>query len=104
VAGNQSRFLYDFAPEAILFRWTEDFAPRFLYGFALQGDQLSFRPEILQRIKAGDVDPNELVVGGSIALGQDGKTLKELGAAVFEGVKAAATEITGRIRRDLKLN
>ncbi len=26
VAGNQSRFLYDFAPESIVFRWAEDFA------------------------------------------------------------------------------
>ena len=103
VAGNQSRFLYDFSPEAIILRWTDDFAPRFLYGFAADGGSPTLRPEILHRIQAGDVAPNELVVGGSLAPGQDGKTLKEMGAAVFEGVKAAAAEIKGRIQRDLKL-
>ena len=30
VAGNQSRFLYDFAPESLVFRWTDDCAPNAL--------------------------------------------------------------------------
>jgi CRISPR-associated protein Cst2 len=30
VAGNQSRFLYDFAPDSVVFRWTKDFSLRLL--------------------------------------------------------------------------
>ncbi|MDA1191862.1 MAG: type I-B CRISPR-associated protein Cas7/Cst2/DevR, partial [Candidatus Poribacteria bacterium] len=28
VAGNQARFLFDFSPDSIVLRWTDDFAPR----------------------------------------------------------------------------
>ncbi len=76
---------------------------RFLYGFTMRDERPALRPEVLQRIQAKDLSPTELVVGGSIALGQDGKALKGLGAVVFEGVKAAASEIKERMRRDLKL-
>ena len=103
VAGNQGRFLYDFSPDGVIFRWTEDFAPRFLYGFALKGERPSIREEVLHRIKAGDINPHELVVGGTIAATPDGKLLKDLGATVFDGVKAAAEEIKKRIRADLGL-
>jgi CRISPR-associated protein Cst2 len=103
VAGNQSRFLYDFAPEAILFRWTEDFAPRLLYGYALRDGWLAIREDVLLRMKAGDIDPRELVVGGTIAVAPDGKLLKEQGAVVREGVKAAAEAVKQRMRTDLGL-
>lgn len=103
VAGNQSRFLYDFSPDAVIFRWTDDFAPRFLYGFELDGERLSLRGEAIHRITAGDINPKELVVGGTISNSQDGKRLKDLGATVFDGVKAAADEVKKRIRADLGL-
>jgi CRISPR-associated protein Cst2 len=103
VAGNQSRFLYDFSPDAVLFRWTDDFAPRFLYGFKSNGDGVSIRDEALHRVKAGDIAAKDLVVGGTIAVTETGKILKDQGAAVFESVKAAAEEIKKRIRADLGL-
>lgn len=103
VAGNQSRFLYDFSPDAVVFRWTDDFAPRFLYAFALDGERLSLREDVFHRIKAGDIDPKELVVGGAIAATSEGKLLRERGAAVLDGVKAAADEVKKRIRTDLGL-
>ncbi len=103
VAGNQSRFLYDFSPDAVIFRWTDDFAPRFLYGFALDGERLSLRGEVLHRITAGDINPKELVVGGTVSITPDGKLLKDRGATVLDGVKAAAEEIKKRIRGDLGL-
>lgn len=103
VAGNQSRFLYDFSPDALLLRWTEDFAPRFLYGYALQDGRLSIREDVLLRITAGDINSKELVVGGTIAATPAGKVLKEQGAVVVDGVKAAAEEVKKRIRADLGL-
>ena len=103
VAGNQSRFLYDFSPDSVIFRWTDDFAPRFLYGFGIDGDQLTLRDELRHRIKAGDINPKELVVGGIIAATDEGKFLREQGAAVFDGVRAAANEVKRRIKADLKI-
>jgi CRISPR-associated protein Cst2 len=106
VAGNQSRFLYDFAPDSIVFRWTDDFAPRVLYGFEMDSDaNLSF-PAVLQKVKTGDVSADELYIGGSIVgrlsdddkklLHQDGK-----GAFLHEGVKATVEKLTGQVRKDL---
>jgi len=56
VAGNQSRFLYDFSPESVIFRWTDDFAPRLLYGFRLDGEQPQLREEMRRRIESDDID------------------------------------------------
>ena len=57
VAGNQSRFLYDFSPDSVIFRWTDDFAPRMLYGFRVDPEgQLTF-PDIVRRVEAKDTNP-----------------------------------------------
>jgi CRISPR-associated protein Cst2 len=103
VAGNQSRFLYDFSPDSVVFRWTDDFSPRMLYGFRLEAGGTMGSPEIVRRVKAGDVNAAELVVGGTIVDTEDGKALQVAGAAVYPGIKAAAQEIKQRIRKDLKL-
>jgi CRISPR-associated protein Cst2 len=106
VAGNQSRFLYDFAPDSVVFRWADDFAPRVLYGFEMDSDaSLSF-PAVLQKVKTGDVSADELYIGGSIVgrlsdddkklLHQDGK-----GAFLHEGVKATVEKLKGQVRKDL---
>ncbi|MDQ3254717.1 MAG: DevR family CRISPR-associated autoregulator, partial [Acidobacteriota bacterium] len=66
VAGNHSRFLYDFAPDSVVFRWTDDFAPRLLYGFEMDKEaNLSF-DQVLSRVEAGDIAASELFIGGSI--------------------------------------
>lgn len=103
VAGNHSRFLFDFSPDAMIFRWTDDFAPRFLYGCSLTEGVPTLAEEVLERIKAKDIAAKELVIGGAIASTAQGKALKELGATVLDGVKAAADEIKQRIRKDLGL-
>jgi CRISPR-associated protein Cst2 len=94
-----------FAVERIraLFRWTDDFAPRLLYGFTVEGDRLAVREEVRHRIGAGDIAANELVVGGTVAVASDGNVFKSQGASVFPGVKAAGDEIKRRIRADLGL-
>ncbi|MBI4700883.1 MAG: DevR family CRISPR-associated autoregulator [Deltaproteobacteria bacterium] len=102
VAGNQSRFLFDFSPDAIVLRWTDDFAPRLLYGFGLDGAKLAV-PEVVRRVEAGDIDAKELVVGGALVATPAGDSLKRLGATVVPGVKAAAEEVAKRMRKDLGL-
>ncbi len=102
VAGNQSRFLYDFAPESVVFRWTDDFAPRMLYGFEMDDESnLSF-PAILQKVKAGDIEPSELIIGGTISERLIGANEVLKGASITPGVKAAANELKTRIKRDLQ--
>jgi CRISPR-associated protein Cst2 len=100
VAGNQARFLYDFSPDSVIFRWTDDFAPRMLYGFEADGSGLSMA-KVLDRVRAGDIKPGELVVGGSIAQTAQGQELKALGASVYPGVKSAADEVKARLKKHL---
>jgi CRISPR-associated protein Cst2 len=103
VAGNHARFLYDFSPESIVLRWTDDFAPRMLYGFKQGVDGVLDIPDILTRIDGGDIDPKELIFGGAIAALPKVVALREKGAKVLSGVKAAAAELEKRVREDLKL-
>jgi len=103
VAGNQGRFLFDFSPDSVIFRWSDDFAPRMLYGFALKEDNSLGIPEIVRRVEVGDIDPAELVIGGSIADVEDVAELKNKGAFVDAGVKRAATEIKNRMMQTLQI-
>lgn len=97
VAGNQARYLYDFAPDAVIFRWTDDYAPRILYPFQLDVAGRLAVPELLRRVRANDVSASELVIGGSLADTGDGEELRKLGAIVSSGVKQAAQDIKQRL-------
>ncbi len=59
VGGNHGRFLFDFAPESIVLRWTNDFAPRFLYCY--DEDEMGdiSMSKLLRQIRSGDLDPTE---------------------------------------------
>ncbi len=108
VGGNHSRFLFDFSPDSVVFRWTDDFAPRMLYGFEMNTDgAVSFRG-LLQKIKDGDIDPEELFVGGAIVHSLDEESKKLLEGATISnggraGVKAAAEALKKQITADLNL-
>jgi CRISPR-associated protein Cst2 len=103
VAGNQSRFLYDFAPESVIFRWTDDLAPRLLHGFRLVDEQPQLSEEVRRRIEAGDIEAKDLIVGGSIAKDHS-DFLKQKGALVCAGVKQAAEALKARMRSDLDIS
>ncbi|RLF03817.1 MAG: type I-B CRISPR-associated protein Cas7/Cst2/DevR [Thermoprotei archaeon] len=100
VAGNHARFLFDFSPDAVVFRWTDDFAPRMLYGFSIDEEQQPSLRRVIERVEAGDISPEEIVVGGGISKEDDAR-LKDLGCTVYRGVKEAASEVKERIRKDL---
>lgn len=104
VAGNQSRFLYDFAPDSLVLRWTDDFAPRMLYGFEMDAQGSVSFPQILKRVESGDIKVNELFIGGKIAESLDEEAKKILeGALISASVKEAANELKKRIRTDLNI-
>ena len=104
VAGNHGRFLFDFSPDSVVFRITDDPAPRLLYCFNTRDDGKTVDAEVLlMRVKHGDIKPEELIVGGPIAESAAGRELKTAGAFVGEkpGVKVAAAEAVERINAHL---
>lgn len=101
VAGNHARFLFDFSPESVVFRWTDDFAPRMLYSFQDGGNGHVRAHTLLRRVREGDIDASELVVGGDLAETADGAALRERGATVHGGVRLAAAEIKRRLQDHL---
>jgi CRISPR-associated protein Cst2 len=108
VGGNNSRFLFDFSPDSVVFRWTDDFAPRMLYGFEMDPKGAVSFPELVQKVKDGDINAKELFIGGSIIHSLDEETKKALvGAKISNsggtGVKAAAEAVKKEIRKDLGL-
>jgi CRISPR-associated protein Cst2 len=104
VAGNHGRFLFDFSPESVVFRITDDPAPRLLYCFHTDDDGKTVgAAALITRVEQGDIDPKELILGGPVAVNKVGHRLKELGAFVGQqpGVKGACAEAVRRINQRL---
>lgn len=90
VAGNHGRFLFDFSPESVIFRITPDPAPRLLYAFRQSDAGAVGIPDLLRKVRSGDVQASELIIGGAITetLSKDDQaTLKA--ATLLPGVRAA---------------
>jgi CRISPR-associated protein Cst2 len=104
VAGNQGRFLYDFSPESVIFRATEDPAPRILYAFEARGDAVTVR-DLLRKVSAGDVRPEELILGGALvsSLSEDEKRILQ-GAGLHPGVRAACEAVCKKVTDDKRLS
>ncbi len=100
VAGNHSRYLYDFSPDAIVLRLTHDFAPRMMYCFEEDEFGALPAPNLIQRCASGDIDASELYCGGPALEGVAG-ALTELGASVFPGVKQAFAALEHRANAEL---
>jgi CRISPR-associated protein Cst2 len=100
-AGNHARFLFDFAPEAVILRWTSDPAPRIMFCFEQQEDgQLSLR-KLAARVSGGDIDPKELIVGTAEAVeGLD--DLEKAKVAIHKGVKAAFSDLIARVQKSVE--
>jgi CRISPR-associated protein Cst2 len=126
VGGNHSRFLFDFSPDSVIFRWTDDFAPRMLYGFEMNAEgNLSFSEDFLRKVENGDIDVSELLIGGSIVDRLDKRAKAALGliepeqekldedeapskkpeksAFVRRGIKMVTEELRKRIKKDLEI-
>ena len=103
VAGNHSRFLYDFSPDSFILRWTHDFSPRLLYCFAEDENGEINAPELIRRVEAKDIDAKEIWVAGAISYSEHGEKLKRLGAKVTPGIKTAVESLKQQISQDLQL-
>lgn len=96
VAGNHSRFLYDFSPESLVVRISHDPSPRLLYCFEQDGDQVT-APKLERAVACGDIEAGELFIGGAIADTPTGKALQAAGARVFPGVKQTREAILAHL-------
>ncbi|MDO5567057.1 MAG: type I-B CRISPR-associated protein Cas7/Cst2/DevR [Planctomycetia bacterium] len=102
VAGNHGRFLYDFAPEAMVIRITDDPAPRILYCFDTQdGGKTIDADSLIQRIDSGDIMPYELFVGVSDLNSTLAQTLIAKKVSVT-GVRAAIAAACKKIEKALE--
>ena len=88
VGGNHARFLYDFRPESIVIRVTEDPSPWIMDSFKRVGDAVGCS-RLVRLVEVGDVKSEELIVAGEIADTPYGEQLSKLGVKVYRGVKEA---------------
>lgn len=93
VGGNHSRFLYDFSPQSVIFRISYDPAPRILYSFESVGHQEVHIGTLFNRVKAGDVRGEELVLAGEVVKSKEASYLADQGANLFKGLIEAAEHI-----------
>jgi CRISPR-associated protein Cst2 len=102
VAGNHGRFLFDFSPDAIVIRVTQDPAPRLLYCFDTpDAGKTVTAAKLADRIEAGDIDPSEIILAGVELVTSGGKAVQ--GVKPLPGVKAACAEAVRRINTELKV-
>lgn len=88
VGGNHSRFLYDFRPESIVIRITDDPSPWVMGCFERIGESIGC-PRLVRLVEVKDVPGGELIVAGEIIDTPYGKQLQQLGVKVYRGVKEA---------------
>jgi CRISPR-associated protein Cst2 len=98
VAGNHARFAYDFSPASIVLRVTNAHSSKIQNCFEHDDPSRSYTVErLIKRVETGDIPAKELIIGGELVSTGDGERLKELGAAMFPGIRAAADEARKRI-------
>lgn len=96
VGGNHARFLYEFRPESIIIRVTEDPSPWIMNCFERVGESVGC-PRLIRLVEVKDVPASELIVAGVIADTLHGKQLKDLDVKVFRGIKEAINEAKNRL-------
>lgn len=106
VAGNHGRFLFDFSPESIVLRITQDPAPRLLYIFEEDPRDCKIiqAPALVARCESLDIPAEELIIGGGLSQTEQSKKLEKLGAKVVPGVREAANLACKRINDHLAKN
>jgi len=102
VAGNHSRFLFDFSPESLVLRLTDDPAPRILFCFSESPGGGTDAPELVRRVAAGDIGADGLYIGGRITESKGIAALKDQGVHIFDGIKPAMKAFKDALDAKLK--
>jgi CRISPR-associated protein Cst2 len=101
VAGNHGRFLFDFSPEVVVIRLTQDPAPRFLYCFDTPDDGKTVHAKkLIDRLAVEDIKAEELIVGTADTGSALATELKARNVTVLGVVKACELAVA-RINEQL---
>lgn len=100
VGGNHSRFLYEFRPQSVILRITEDASPWIMDCFKRVGDTVGC-PRLVRLVEVGDIKPEELVIGGEIVDTPYGKQLQDLKVPVYRGVKEAISTAKALLKTEV---
>jgi CRISPR-associated protein Cst2 len=89
VAGNHGRFLFDFSPDVVVIRITQDPAPRLLYCFGTRDDGKTVHAKtLIDRLVSEDIRAEELIVGMADTESELAAELKARHVSVLGVVKA----------------
>ena len=69
VGGSSNIFDYPFCPDSFVFQWTNHFASYISYCFEssdAKGKQVKLTKEFINEVECGQIDPEQLWIGGSI--------------------------------------
>lgn len=105
VGGNSNIFNYDFSPDSIVFRWTNNFSSHISYCFEAGdsvGKKVKLTSEFLDEIDCEEIPANELWVAGPIikSLPKDNKLIKE---HLEHSPRKLIEKLKNAIKKDLKL-
>ena len=92
MGGNHARFLYEFRPESIVLRISDDPSPWIMNCFERVGDSVGCA-RLVRLVEVKDILANELIVAGEIADTPYGEKLKGLNVKVFRGIKEAIASV-----------
>lgn len=110
VGGSSNVFTYPFCPDSFVFQWTGHFASYIAYCFESEnntGKQVKLTKEFIREVECGQINPDELWIGGSIvddleAL-DDFQQLPISQAHLYRNRNELVANLKAAISRDLKL-
>lgn len=101
VGGNHARFLFDFSPESVIFRWTHHPVPQFLYCFQEPEEDVLTAPRLKQLIECEEIPAEEIYIFGGYAFTEEAQALKKLGVSVEPSIRKGVKTLSSRILADL---
>ena len=103
VGGNHGRFLYDFSPESVIFRWTHHPVPQFLYCFEQPDADSLTAPRLKQLIECEEIPASEIWIFGGYAFTEEAENLKQQGVNVYPSIRKGSQALIYQIQTDLNL-
>ena len=101
VGGNHGRFLYDFSPESVIFRWTHHPVPQFLYCFEQPDADTLTAPRLKQLVECDEIPASEIWIFGGYGFKEEAENLKQQGVNVYPSIRKGSQALISQIRTDL---
>ncbi|MFM6455667.1 MAG: type I-B CRISPR-associated protein Cas7/Cst2/DevR [Planktothrix sp.] len=103
VGGNHARFLYDFSPESVIFRWTHHPVPQFLNCFRVDDEDILSATKLVQLLEVEEIPAEEIWIFGGYGFTEEAQALGELGCHVYPSLRKGTKALLDQIRQDLNL-